>query len=191
MVRINLLPKEIIEKQRLERLMVLCVLCVLIIVAISLIVFGLKASTLPALNSASIKLDREIKQLQPIIDEVNKLKSVKADLESRKQLVEQLEEDSLTYPKFMVILLKALPEGVWIENFQSVVEKAQDKTISSMKVTINAKSYDKFSIADFISNLENKPDIFTDVKLGSIQVEPSNNYELHSFSISFKYIVKK
>ncbi len=189
MVNINLLPKEILEKQKVQQMLKLSITAVVGIIFITAIIFLVKASVLPGYSAKLSSLEKELKQVQPIVDEVNKLKGIKSTLESRKQLVEQLLNSGLIYPKFMTSLMETLPEGIWFTNINTVSNRGPDKNIISIKVNANCNSYDKIVIADFISNLENNPTLFKEVKLGPINIIPEGSYEKHTFNIMFDYIV--
>jgi len=191
MVNINLLPKEILEKQKLQQVLRLVFVGVAGIGLLCIILLLLKIFELPALNARILYLDKELKQVQPIVDEVNKLKGIKTTLETRKQLVEQLLDSGLIYPRFMTDLMEVLPEGVWLTNMNTTTTIGPDKNISVIKVNLNCNSYDKIVIADFVSNLDNKENLFKEIKLGPINVSQDRNYELHTFNISFDYIVPK
>jgi Tfp pilus assembly protein PilN len=189
MVNINLLPQEILEKQKLQQVSKLVLMCGSVIALVLVILLGIKISELPSLNSRILYLDKELKQVQPIVDEVNKLKGIKTTLEARKQLVEQLLTSGLVYPRFMMDLMEVLPEGIWFTSMNTTSIRGPDKNITLIKVNLNCNSYDKIVIADFVSNLENKNNLFKEIKLGPINVTPDKNYELHTFNISFDYIV--
>ncbi len=189
MVNINLLPKEFIQQQKLRQYFKLAIFGTSIIVLITLIIYIQQLSIVNELNATILKLDEEIKKVQQTVDEVNRLKSVKSTLESRKQLVEQLYKNSLVYPKFMVDLLKVLDENVWITSMRTTFEYDENKFVSFIKVSLNCNSYDKIAIANFVSNIE-KSGKFKDVRLGTINISYSDKYALHTFGIDMTYIVK-
>jgi len=190
MVNINLLPQEFIQRQKFKEMVSLIILSASIIVIVLISVYVLQFTTLMRLNSELVVIQKEIKSLEPIVKEVEQLKKNKAELESTKQLVEQLLFSGLVYPKFMVDLLKVLPENIWFSNMSTTIGRdPTTNTVSSLDVKLTCSSYDKFSIADFLSNLENS-DKFQNVKLGPINISQQDKYELHNFTIEFKYIVK-
>jgi Tfp pilus assembly protein PilN len=71
----------------------------------------------------------------------------------------------------------------------TIVKDSTSNLVNSLNITLTCSTYDKFSIADFLSNLENS-DKFQNVKLGPINIVQQDKYELHNFAIEFKYIVK-
>ena len=190
MVNINLLPQEFIQRQKFKEIVSLIIFSASIIVVVLISIYILQFATLMKLNAELAVIQREIKSLEPIVKEVEQLKKNKAELESTKNLVEQLLFSGLVYPKFMVDLLKVLPENVWLSNLNTmIVRDTASSLVSSLDVKLTCSSYDKFSIADFLSNLENF-EKFKNVRLGPINISQQDKYELHNFTIEFKYVVK-
>ncbi len=187
MVNINLLPNEIIEKQKLQEIISLAIVGVIVVVLISAVVYISRLSASSALKKEVILLDKKLQELKIVVDEVEQLKNKKSTLEAKKQLVEQLQNNALIYPIFMSDLLKVLPDGVWLVSLNTSVNLSTERTIGSIRVNLNCNSYDKFAIADFISNLEQSPR-FHDVKLGPINISQQDKYELHNFVLEFNYI---
>ncbi len=190
MVNINLLPQEFIQRQKFKEVVSLVILSAGIVSVVLISFYILQLSTLIKLQTELAIIQREIKSLEPIVKEVDQLQKTKAELESTKQLVSQLLFSGLIYPKFMVDLLKVLPENIWLSNLNTtVIRDTANNMISSLDVRLTCFSYDKFSIADFLSNLENS-EKFKDVRLGPINISQQEKYELHNFTIEFKYTVK-
>ncbi len=186
MVDINLLPKEIVEQQKLQNLIKLTVFISLFITCVFVGIYILRLSYLTNLNLQSSKLDMELKKLEPILKEVKQLESVKAILQARKDLVENLLNNGLIYSRFMSRLLKLLPERVWFTDLSTETVFTNDRKIKELKVMLNCSCYDKFSIADFLSNLEQSQN-FKNVNLGPIEVSLQGKYELHNFKLEFVY----
>lgn len=189
MININLLPREIIEQQKLKSLISLVTFCGITLVVILLLFYATKRFTLMNLEAELHKIERELKNIQPVVNEVNQLKENKKKLEARRGLVERLLSNGLVYPKFMVDLLRVLPENVWLVSMNTTTSyDSVEGRITELKVTLTCSSYDKISIADFLSNLENS-NKFQNPKLGPINIVPQDKYDLHNFTIEFTYVV--
>lgn len=146
--------------------------------------------TLINLEAELHRIERELKEMQSVVNEVNQLKENKKKLEARKGLVERLLSNGLVYPKFMAHLLQILPENVWLISMNTTTSYDNvEGRITGLKVTLTCSSYDKISIADFLSNLENS-DKFENPKLGPINISQQDKYELHNFTVEFMYVVK-
>ncbi|MDW8055977.1 MAG: PilN domain-containing protein [Elusimicrobiota bacterium] len=188
MININLLPKEFIAKQRFKELVTLITLCSIILVIFLGMIYITRTITLAQLVAELNKVETELKQLEPIVKEVEEHNKLKMKLEGRKNLVIYLMSQGVVYPKFMSQLLRTLPDGVWITNMNTntIIEPTGDKKIAGVRVRLSCSSYDKISIADFLSNLENFGQ-FKDIKLGPINISQQDKYELHNFSVEFIY----
>lgn len=191
MININLLPKEIEEYQRFKELIILTTTGLIFVASIMIVFYFLRVSKLTMLNLELSRIEKRLKELESVVKEVEQLKLVKNKLEARKQLVERLLSNGLIYPKFMTDLLKVLPESVWLSSMNTTLTTTSDgeKRITDIKVKLICFSYDKVSIADFLSNLENS-DKFTNVVLGPINISQQEKYELHNFMIDFDYKVE-
>ncbi|MFN3550372.1 MAG: PilN domain-containing protein [Endomicrobiia bacterium] len=186
MVNINLLPKEILEQQRLQNLIKLTIFISVFTTCVLAVIYILRLSYLNTLNLKSSKLEMEIRKLEPVLKEVKQLESVKATLQARKDLVENLLNNGLLYSRFMSRLLKLLPERVWFTELSTETVFTNDRRIKELKVSLNCSCYDKFSIADFLSNLEQSQN-FKNVSLGPIEVAQQGKYELNNFKLEFIY----
>lgn len=192
MIKINLLPKEIEEYQKFKELIVLTTTGLVFIAAMMVVFYFFRVSKLTMLNFELSNIEKRLKELESVVKEVEQLRAVKNKLEARKQLVERLLSNGLIYPKFMSELLKVLPEGVWLSNMNTSLTISTvdgEKRITDIKVKLICSSYDKVSIADFLSNLENS-NKFTNVILGPINISQQEKYELHNFMVDFNYKVE-
>jgi len=186
MVSINLLPKEIIEQQKFQNILRMIIFIFLFIMSIFTLIYLSRASYLSQLNFQSSKLDFELRKLEPIIKEVKQLETLKLTLQSRKKLVESLLSNGLCYPKFMVSLVKTLPDGVWLIELKTETVFDNERKIKEIKASVICNSYDKFSIANFLANLEQSK-CFRNVTLGKIDITQKDKYELHNFIVDFVY----
>ncbi|MEN3013051.1 MAG: PilN domain-containing protein [Endomicrobiia bacterium] len=192
MISINLLPKEIEEYQKFKELVSLVSVGVIFVGVIMFVFYFLRVSKLTMLNFELSRIEHKLKQLEDVVKKVEELKATKRNLEAKKQLVERLLSNGLIYPKFMTELLKVLPDGIWFSNMNTtlVTNPADpEKKITGIKVNLTCFSYDKFSIADFLDNLENS-EKFTNVVLGPINISQQDKYELHNFIVEFSYKVE-
>ncbi|MCX7910398.1 MAG: PilN domain-containing protein [Endomicrobia bacterium] len=192
MISINLLPKEIEEYQKFKELIGLIIVGMIVFISLLMVIYFFRVSKFTMLSLELSKIEQKLKELDSVVKEVEQLKAVKSKLEERRQLVERLLSNGLIYPKFMVDLLKVLPDGVWLSNMTTslIVNPTDiDRKITGIKVSLTCSSYDKFSIADFLSNLENSVK-FSDVVLGPINISQQEKYELHNFIVEFNYKVE-
>lgn len=164
MIRVNLLPAEMEAgpsqaASPVVPLTAAVILPILILVPIHLS----KMATRKKLESDSASLKSELDRYQPIIAQVEALERAKAQLNQRKNIIQQLESERLRYPQFMDDFVKLLPGNLWLTNLTTVTQPNSNVLTVGMDVT----ALDNYAIADLIANLETSQ-IFTDVDLGSI-----------------------
>jgi len=183
MIKINLLPPEELKKEAEKKTVVLVSLIASSILTLGMVVFLVRLTTEKNLSLKLSELEKDVKQNQSAVDEVKKLKTIIATLESKKNLIENLMKYSLIYPKFMEKFLGLVPPQIW---FTSLTTTSKPQGFS---VTVNCISYDNFAIADFISNLESSPE-FSGIELGNITSSTSSSgLEIFNFQLKFEYKV--
>jgi type IV pilus assembly protein PilN len=109
------------------------------------------------------KANNEIKQLEPIIAQVEQLETAKAQLTQKKGIIQSLENERLRYPQFMDDLVRLLPTNIWLTNLTTIPQANG----AAMDVTLGLAALDNYAIADLVSNLESSQ-IFTDIDLSQI-----------------------
>lgn len=182
MIRINLLPPEIAQRVIRRRLISLGGFAGGVIVGILAVVFVLRLKVDVTLAAKIAVLERELKEYRRIAEDVKKLREIKADLESKKGVIEKLRKKSLLYPKFVEEFMALVPETIWFTMFNT------QTTPEGLSVNISCTSLDNFSIADFISNLETSPK-FSNIEIDAIvtgAAGPSGR-ETFSFNLKFNY----
>lgn len=120
------------------------------------------------------QVENEVKRLQGIIGEIDKIKDRKADLEKKLAVIDDLEKGRLDTVKLMEDLAKATPEPLW---FDKVEFKAG-------RVAITGMALDNQLIAQFIQNLNATPGI-SGVVLAETSRLTSEGMDVVKFSLSF------
>jgi len=108
-----------------------------------------------------VRAKNEIKQLEPIIEQVEKLEAAKAQLSQKKGVIQGIESERLRYPMLMDDLVRLLPGNVW---FSSVVTVLAGNAVN---LTMQVSALDNYALADLVSNLESSQ-IFADTELGPV-----------------------
>lgn len=168
MIRINLLPREVrVTESKINPVAVsmgVLVVLIMILTPISWSQFTKRSH----LQAQVTSLNSELQRYKPIIAQVEALEQAKDQLQKRKGIIQQLENERLRYPQFMEDLLKLLPGNVWLTNLTT----SQAPDGMTMTVGMDAIALDNYAIADLISNLETSQ-IFAEVDLGSISLQGS------------------
>jgi len=183
MIRINLLPPEIEVAGAPQGNPAHVIGGVAIVLAMVLLPTSwVQHSRRNHLQAEITSIQSQLDRYKPIIAQVEALEQAKAQLQTRKTLIQQLENERLRYPYFMEDLLKLLPNNIWLTNLSTTL--APDG--STMGVTMDIQALDPYAVADLVSNLETSQ-IFTDVDLGTIQMSQTANGQSISCHVNTSY----
>jgi type IV pilus assembly protein PilN len=164
MIRINLLPhREAKRKQKQAAFIAMLVLGGLLGVAVVLLVGGWNASRIAiqeqrnaALSTENAELDKKIKDIATLKEEINALKS-------RQQAVEDLQGDRNQPVYLFDELVRQTPEGVYLKSFEQ----------SGQRVVLNGYAQSQERVAELLRNLSGnspwleRPDL-TEVKAATL-----------------------
>lgn len=164
MIRINLLPhREAKRKQKQAAFIAMLVLGGLLGVAVVLLVGGWNASRIAiqeqrnaALSTENAALDKKIKDIATLKDEINALKS-------RQQAVEDLQGDRNQPVYLFDELVRQTPEGVYLKSFEQ----------TGQRVILNGYAQSQERVAELLRNLAGsspwleRPDL-TEVKAATL-----------------------
>lgn len=164
MIRINLLPhREAKRKQKQVAFIAMLVLGGLLGVAVVLLVGGWNASRIAiqeqrnaALSTENAELDKKIKDIATLKEEINALKS-------RQQAVEDLQGDRNQPVYLFDELVRQTPEGVYLKGFEQ----------SGQRVILNGYAQSQERVAELLRNLSGnspwleRPDL-TEVKAATL-----------------------
>jgi type IV pilus assembly protein PilN len=164
MIRINLLPhREAKRKQKQAAFIAMLVLGGLLGVAVVLLVGGWNASRIAiqeqrnaALSTENAELDKKIKDIATLKEEINALKS-------RQQAVEDLQGDRNQPVYLFDELVRQTPEGVYLKSFEQ----------NGQRVVLNGYAQSQERVAELLRNLSGnspwleRPDL-TEVKAATL-----------------------
>ena len=164
MIRINLLPhREAKRKLKQKAFVAMLVLGALLGGAVVLLVGGWNASRIAiqeqrnlALKNENAKLDKKIKDIATLKEEINALKS-------RQQAVEDLQGDRNQPVYLFDELVRQMPEGVYLKSFEQ----------NGQKVILNGYAQSQERVAEVLRNLSGnspwleRPDL-TEVKAATL-----------------------
>lgn len=176
MIKINLLPvRETQKKERLRDQAVVLIACV-VIVAI-----GCAAAYTTILSKISQKNDlingqtKVIEQLTKQIGEVEKVKKLQAELQSKLDVLETLKSNKVGPAHMLDDLAMATPERLWINTFD----------IIGGAVSLTGLGVDEGVVATFLQKLEASP-YYMNVELQSLEQTTLDGNKLHRFKIVAK-----
>lgn len=147
MIRINLLPPEIIEHHKTVKQMfiIFSITGLILIFMISFLFFLTIKITI--LNAKLTEITKEIETYQSIITKLKEVEIAKEKLQKRLDVVKQIMKNQEVWPNILAELHNSIPETIWLDNFYT-------KENSGIYLSGYAFSYSSISV--FLEELEKK-----------------------------------
>lgn len=148
MIRINLLPVKAAQKKEQLRNQIIVSAVVVVFAVVGCFSFyqSLQAE-ISSVNTEIAQNDKEIAKLKKKIGEVNKFKKLQEELRTKLDVLAALKEAKAGPVHLMDDLISALPEKLWITDFNE----------KSGGITIKGVGLSEDDVADFMTNLEASP----------------------------------
>lgn len=180
MIRINLLPYRT-ERRQNQILQHLAALLIVVLVAgLGIFVVDLvKTSELTALEDEFSELKAQNDILRIKIGKIKDLDKLRADVERKLALVDQLQEGRFYSLLTFSGLAKLIPENVWLS---SISEASGNLTIAGMGESNKA-------VANFMRALDESSE-FTNVRLQTITRSSSGNVPIRRFNLTLSRVVE-
>jgi type IV pilus assembly protein PilN len=178
MIKINLVPQEILDKE-LERQRGIQASAAVGLLGVVLLVVSMSH------YYKSVRLEKILKEdqakfdkLQAIVAKVEELERTVQAVRSRLNVMQDLLVNRPLYPRFMEDLLRTLPPGVWLTGMTSTADG------NGLKVGMSSKALTSEDVAQWLRTL-GKSDVFKEPALtGPITVDVDRT---NTFSMSAKY----
>ncbi len=180
MIRVNLLPREMIEKKKVGAFVIFVSISILFSILICVLLF------LPLrdeLQAAKRRLELEQltpRKYQPILQKLEELKREESELQARLTSIENLIISRSPCSLVLYEISKALPEKIWLTE---LTKETQEK---EQTVMIQGSSLNKtIDIGKFMENLTKSP-LFTEVALLVMTKRTIDKREVMDFTINCK-----
>jgi Tfp pilus assembly protein PilN len=181
MIKVNLVPSEILAKARQRQLVLQAgLLGGLLAVVLVLISVGHWVGLYRLQNDYNYKQSR-LKQLGAIVAQVEELEKAAAAVRARLSVIESLLKGRAFYPMFMSEFVRTVPAGVRVTQLTTVTQPN-----SAVKLSITATAATSDDVAGWMRTLE-KNGHFASVELGPVSASGPRQY---SFTISTVYTLK-
>jgi type IV pilus assembly protein PilN len=158
------------------------VLWLLILLAVGLLLiagqyFRLQ-STIDQKAEEIARVQQEVNELKPIIEEVEQFEARKAELEHKISVINTLKENQRGPVRIMDEVSRALPEMLWLTRM----------TAQGSNITLQGQAFNTNAVANFIDNLD-QVDAFNEPVLRDTAQRRSRGAapEVFNFSISFGF----
>lgn len=182
MTKINLIPKEAIPKVEHPELAFLAIGAVAVIVVVLGYGYISKIVRRTAIKNEIVIVDKELAQLQTVIDQIARIKTQRDAVNAKKTALEGLIKTRLLYPMLMEDVAKILPGGMWLMNLNT---KSGD-TVTGL--SFGAVAYDNYIIADLLQALEDSK-LFQRPEISGITSSVGEKgVQTKQFSITVDYV---
>ncbi len=180
MIRINLLPRELIDKKKVGGFIVFVSICTLFTILICVLLF------LPLrdrIQAAKRQLEIEklaVGKYRPILQKLEELKREESKLQARLNTIENLIISRSPWSQVLYEISRALPEKIWLTE---LTKEPQEK---EQIITIHGSSLSKtIDIGKFMENLTRSP-LFAEVALLMMTKRTIDKREVMDFTINCK-----
>lgn len=183
MIKINLVPPEILARARQRQQMIqgaaAGVAALIVLLGISIMHWA----TLSRLEGQAHELGLEIKRLEAIVAKVEDLDRTAGALRARLGVITDLLKGRPSYPRFMSDFVVAVPAGVTIKALNTTGGSA-----SPIKLNITAESRSSQDIAAWVKNMEQSGK-FSAIELGAVTTTESEP-KVYNFAVTTTYTPK-
>lgn len=177
MIKINLVPQDILDQRAQKQQIVLVGLAA---AAIGVVLAGISYSHYNKRNRLELELqdlNAKLAVLQEKVDLVNKIKAETDAVNLRLTAIESLTKVRELYPRFMIDLLKTLPEGVWLAGLTTTGGGAE------LGIVMESRARSAEDVSEWLRTLA-KPGHFEKSTIGGITVDSMGQ---HVFTMTVRY----
>jgi len=179
MIRINLLPYR--AQRRQAQILQHIAIFVSVVLVTSALVFSadvFKTSELTDLQDEFSSLKAQNQVLQKKIGKIKNLDNLRADVERKLKLVDELQNGRFYSLVTLNELSKVIPENVWLTSVSNVGDNLQ----------LSGLGESNKAVANFMRALDEEA-IFSNIKLQTITRTQAGNVPVRSFSLNMSRII--
>lgn len=181
MIKVNLVPADILAKARQRQLVLQAVLVGgLLAVVMVLVSVGHWFGLYRLQNDYNYK-ESKLKKLGAIVAQVEELEKAASAVRARLGVIEDLLKGRAFYPLFMSEFARTVPGGVRVTNMSTSTQPN-----STVKLTISASASSNDDVAAWVRTLQKAPH-FSGVELGPVS---AGGPRIFNFSINASYTNK-
>jgi Tfp pilus assembly protein PilN len=180
MIKVNLVPAEILAKARQRQLILQATLVGGALAVVVVIISIFHWAGLHSLQSDYAVKESKLKDLRAVVAQVEDLEKASEAVRSRLGVIESLLKGRAFYPLFMSEFARTVPGGVKVNNLTTTTQPG-----GSVKLGIGATADSSDDVANWMRTLE-KNNHFDKVELGPV----SASGRQYNFTISTIYTLK-
>lgn len=180
MIEINLLPARVMQKRRVWSFVIfIAISSSLVIFTCIFFFFSIKEEV----KSVQMELGRvkeRVSEYQPMLKELQELKSKRVKLISRLSVIKDLVVNQLPWPLVLYEISKSLPDNVWLTELTKTLQGEEEI------IAIQGYSLDKtVAIGRFMENLS-KSSLFKEITISDMSKSIIRETEVMDFRVSGK-----
>jgi len=174
MIKINLLPvRESQKKEKLREQLVVLVACAIFVIIGCAAAYTTVLAKISQKNAAIMEQTKVVEQLTKQIGEVEKVKKLQGELQSKLDILEVLKSNKTGPAHMLDELSMAIPERLWIETF--------DNDVTGV-INLSGMGVNEELVAIFLQQLESSP-YYMNVELQSLEQVTIEGNKLQRFKI--------
>ncbi len=135
----------------------------------------LKKNEIAEVDARIVQAQREVDELQEIIDQVEEFKLQQAELKTKIEVIETLKRRQKGPVKIMDSISRALPELLWINSLR----------LSGNSVQLRGQAFNTNAVASFIGALNEVPEFLEPDTKDIVKVRGER--ELYSYNLNFSF----
>lgn len=180
MIKVNLVPAEILAKARQRQLLMQAgIIGGVFLVLVLLVSLGHYYSLFRLQNEFKYK-ESKLKELAAVVAQVEELEKASAAVRARLNVIEDLLKGRAFYPLFMSEFARTVPGGVKVTALTTASQSS-----SSLKLSITGTAGSNQDIATWVRTLQGDTN-FSGVELGAVNASGTG----YSFTIQTTYTLK-
>ncbi|MDQ7003880.1 MAG: PilN domain-containing protein [Ghiorsea sp.] len=176
MIRINLIPhRETFRKQQIIEYLVAFTAAILLSVVIVFVINTSVEQGLVTFQEERVSLEAKNKELSKRIGELRNLDSLREEVESKLQIVDELQAGRFRSLETLNRIAKVMPQNVWLTSFSD----------NNSVLALDGFAESSQAIASFMRALERRNE-FDDIKLSVDKSAVTEGVSVRFFSLSLR-----
>ncbi|MEE8425001.1 MAG: PilN domain-containing protein [Elusimicrobiota bacterium] len=178
MIRVNLVPQEILDKEAQKQQ---AVQVGIVVGALVLVLAGVSFShyyTNVKLEKQLAEKNSQLSKLEKIVKQVEALEAQARAVRARLNVIKDLLSARELYPGFMTEVIKTFPAGVWLTTLGTSSEG------TGLAVRMGSKAKAPEDVSEWLRTLASS-DVFSSPVIGAIRMDPVTGEQTFSMTVAY------
>lgn len=175
MIKINLLPSNIVEKKKKRDFFVFAGVCAGLAFLLCYLFYLSLSQTIYPLENKLTRLKGRIAKYQPVLKEIQNIEEENNKLQVRLDTFREIVVRQSFWPKLLYGIYRSLPDVVWLEEIKGDAEKNF--------IEVKGGSLNKtIGVAEFIKNMESSK-FFSEIKFAKFSRQEVSGKQIMFFQL--------